>query len=140
MILPPGFRGAAFATAADGDARRFAAARRRLSHRLGVPDAWAYPTQVHGAAVAKAEAAGRVGEADGVFTTVIDLPVAVATADCAPIILEGPAVVAVLHAGWRGATAGVVPAVLAAIKAAGHVVSKAAIGAVDRTVLLRGRQ
>jgi YfiH family protein len=128
MIRPPGFRGAAFATANDGDARRDPAARRRLADRLGIAPEWSFPRQVHGTRVVEATVPGDVGEADAVFTSVEALPVAVATADCAPIILEGDDVVAVVHAGWRGAAAGIVPAALAALSTRGAPAVRAAIG------------
>ncbi|MCG2583009.1 polyphenol oxidase family protein [Massilia sp. TS11] len=53
---------------------------------------------------------GDVGEADGMFTTAPGRLLAIATADCAPILLarrDGRAVAA-LHAGWRGALEGIV--------------------------------
>lgn len=128
MIRPPGFRGAAFGAAADGDARKSEAARQRLSARIGIAAEWAYPTQVHGACVLEAAVAGHLGEADAVYTTHAGLPIAVATADCVPVILEGPDVVAVVHAGWRGAVAGVIPAALGAIDRAGCAIEQAAIG------------
>ena len=62
------------------------------------------------------------------FTTEQGLPLAVATADCVPVIVEGDAVTAVIHAGWRGVASGVVPATLAAIEAAGLLPARAAIG------------
>ena len=128
MILPPGFRGVAFASAADGDARSSATLRSRLARELDLAEDWAYPTQVHGMAVMRADLSGNVGEADGIFTGTADLPVVVATADCVPIVLEGPEVVGVIHVGWRGAIAGVVPAMRAAIASDGYVVNRAAIG------------
>lgn len=50
------------------------------------------------------------GEADGMFTERPGLLLSIATADCVPILLarsDGTAVAA-LHAGWRGALAGIV--------------------------------
>lgn len=46
------------------------------------------------------------------------LMVAVRTADCVPVLLHDPirGVVAALHAGWRGAVAGIVPNTLALLK------------------------
>jgi YfiH family protein len=49
-----------------------------------------------------------VGVCDGLITDVIGLGVAVWTADCVPVLLAGDGVVSVVHAGWRGAAAGIV--------------------------------
>ena len=67
-------------------------------------------TQVHGAAVAAVTGDARVGEADAMITTSTGLGLCVLTADCAPILLVAPRAraVAVVHAGWRGTSAGVV--------------------------------
>jgi len=128
MIHPPGFRGAVFATAAEGDARVDAEARRRLSSSLGVSSEWAFVTQIHGSSSLEAKTPGRLGDADALYTTRRDLPIAVASADCVPVIIEGADVVAVLHAGWRGAVAGVVPFTLARLAKEGLTVERAAIG------------
>jgi YfiH family protein len=55
---------------------------------------------------------GRAGEADGVVTSAPGVLVGVVTADCVPVLLRAPetSVVAAVHAGWRGAAAGVVEA------------------------------
>jgi len=128
MIRPEGFRGAAFGSLAEGDLRFDDGQRRRIADRLGVTDGWAYVTQVHGGTVKRVTAAGFQGEADGMFTSVPGLPLVVATADCVPIVLEGPGVVAVVHAGWRGAAAGVVREARRAVAAAGFALERAAIG------------
>ena len=51
---------------------------------------------------------GPAGEGDALATGGRSLPLAVFTADCAAVVLESEAAVAVVHAGWRGAAAGVV--------------------------------
>jgi YfiH family protein len=128
MIRPPGFDGAAFGTARDGNGRDDATARRTISAGLGISTEWAFLSQVHGDRVVEAAAPGLLGEADGAFTTVAGLPLTVATADCVPLILEGAGVAAVVHAGWRGAAAGVLRRTRDAIAAAGHSLTRAAIG------------
>ena len=64
--------------------------------------------QVHGVGIAQVEEAGQsCGEVDALFTSQLDLPIAVVTADCVPVLLahhEGRKVAAV-HAGWRGTRA-----------------------------------
>lgn len=68
--------------------------------------------QVHGAlvaAVGAAEAGRSIPDADGLATAEAGVALAVHAADCVPILLADPrrAVVAALHAGWRGIAAGI---------------------------------
>ena len=83
-----------------------------FSTRLDLPDSLPTPQlgQVHGCGVV--EATGAMQEADGIWTTRVGLRIGVRVADCVPILLAGPLGdgrpwVAVLHAGWRGATGGI---------------------------------
>ncbi len=67
-------------------------------------------SQVHGCGVV--EAGDEVKEADGAWTTTPGRRIGVRVADCVPILLAGPLMdgrpwIAVLHAGWRGATGGI---------------------------------
>ncbi len=73
-------------------------------------------TQVHGITVVQAPAAPEV-EADAVWTSQPGVACAVMTADCLPILLWSTdgAVVAAIHAGWRGLVAGVIEATVAAL-------------------------
>ncbi len=128
MIRPPGFTGAAFGTAADGDGRADEDARKRISAQLGIPDQWAWPRQVHGGTVLRAGRPGDQGEGDAIWTTAARLPAAVATADCFPVIVEAPGAVGVVHAGWRGVVAGVATRARDALDALGAPVERAAIG------------
>lgn len=128
MMLPPGFRGAAFGSASDGDGRLDASVRAMLAARHGIPADWAYATQVHGSQVVHASGPGWQGDADALVTTERDVTLTIATADCVPLVLEGPDVVAVVHVGWRGAVSGVVEATLQKLAARGHPVTRAAIG------------
>ncbi len=48
-------------------------------------------------------------EADGLVTRTPELALMVFAADCVPILLEGPGVVAAVHAGWRGTVKGIAP-------------------------------
>lgn len=78
--------------------------------------------QVHGVSVARVDAAnagsgayvgrGRepVAATDALWTTECGVPLLMMFADCVPVVLVRPSVpsVAVVHAGWRGAAAGVI--------------------------------
>ena len=128
MIRPEGFRGAAFGTSEDGDAKRHPEARTRIAAELGVTDTWAFVRQVHGATMLQADGGGVLGDADAMYTTIRGLPLGIATADCLPIVLEGPAAVATVHAGWRGLSAGVIERTLQSLREASLTVDKAAIG------------
>lgn len=81
-------------------------------------------TQVHGVAVETVTQAWDPGQgprADGMVTAVPGLVLGVITADCAPVLLHDAAagVVGAVHAGWRGAAAGVLEAAVAAMLALG---------------------
>jgi hypothetical protein len=128
MIRPEGLVGVAFGTASDGDPRRDEVSRGAVSVELGIPETWAWLSQVHGARVVQVFEAGPAGEADGVFTLDPAIPVAVGVADCLPVMLLGPGVAGAAHAGWKGAAAGVVEATIGAMAAAGHPPDTAIIG------------
>lgn len=106
IIRPPGFRGVAFTTAVAGDMSR--GDRSKASAHLGIQPAWATARQIHGTRVLKVAKPGLAGDGDALFTLSRALPLAVFTADCAPVVLESAHAVAVVHAGWRGAAAGIV--------------------------------
>jgi YfiH family protein len=90
-----------------------------------LPDYWAgRPIQHerHGTRIAVVtEANEDCGEADGMFTDRPGLLLAIATADCVPVLLRrrDGAEVAALHAGWRGAHGGIVDAFAALVRARG---------------------
>jgi YfiH family protein len=73
--------------------------------------------QVHGATVVTVTEPGEhTGvEADAAITRAQSAKLAVRTADCIPIILEGDDTIAVVHAGWRGLAGGVVRATIDAM-------------------------
>jgi YfiH family protein len=120
--------GAVFSEASDGDLRSDSSAREALAGRLDISDAWATVDQVHGRVVAKATAPGGHGEADAIWTAVPGLPVAIFTADCLGVVIRSNEAVGVAHAGWRGAAAGVVGALIDEMSRAGHVPTEAALG------------
>lgn len=99
----------------DDDAVRMN--RARFAESLGVSlDRMFEQHQVHGSFVREVGRNDRPsaivdGEGDGLVTRVAGLAVTARTADCVPILLAHPSSgeVAAVHAGWRGAVAGVVP-------------------------------
>jgi hypothetical protein len=81
-------------------------------------------TQVHGADVIEHEPGWqgwlRADAADGHFSRWRGIAFAVTVADCVPVFLAHPAgAIALLHAGWRGTAAGIVPRALALFAAHG---------------------
>lgn len=91
--------------------------RRRLAESLP-GDAVCWLNQVHGVNVVEA-APEVVPDADAHWTAARDLPLAVLTADCLPVVLmaRDASCVGIAHAGWRGLAAGVLESLLAAMPA-----------------------
>lgn len=83
------------------------------------PAAWHLMTQVHGASVATVDAETPVGaelrQVDGLVTREVDRVLAVAAADCVPVLLATDEAVGAVHAGRRGVQAGVVASAVAAL-------------------------
>ncbi|HEV8630236.1 MAG TPA: polyphenol oxidase family protein [Thermoanaerobaculia bacterium] len=75
--------------------------------------------QVHSASLVEAETAGFHGRGDALWTARDGLALSVITADCVPVLLAAGTELLAVHAGWRGIVAGVVPAALARLSAAG---------------------
>lgn len=75
--------------------------------------------QVHGATCLRVDehASSPAGDADALVTTRPGVAVAVATADCVPLLLAAPSdgVAAAVHAGWRGSLAAIAAAAVRAI-------------------------
>ncbi len=76
---------------------------------------------MHGSTIVRVDAAhaGKVlPQCDGLLTTERGLPLMVTHQDCAPIVISNEAVsfVCVLHAGWRGVVAGILPAAIRLIE------------------------
>lgn len=114
---------------------------RGIAHGFGVrgspaPPGCVFPRQVHGVVVAEvSDAAASPEEADAIVAARPGECVGIVTADCVPILVasEDGAVVAAIHAGWRGFAAGVIEAGLAAVASrAGNRSLVAAIGPAAR--------
>ncbi len=87
--------------------------------------------QVHGAEVIRVTDPWRPGQgpkADAMVTDRPGIALGIVTADCAPVLFDGGHVVGAAHAGWRGAVAGVLEAVIAAMRDMGATRITAAIG------------
>ena len=109
----------------DDDPAAVAENRRRAAD--GAPIAFA--RQVHGTdviALDGAPPADGIADADGVVTRAHGVAAMVLTADCVPVALATPDAVAMVHAGWKGLSGGVLEAGVAALAADGPV--HAAIG------------
>lgn len=102
----------------SGDDPKLVAANRELVITSLGTGPFAVGGQVHGselASVGRSRAGsgylgpdGVIPDTDGLHTRTAGVALAVATADCAPVILAGDGRIAVVHAGWRGVAAGIV--------------------------------
>jgi YfiH family protein len=128
MISAPGVPGVVFGSLADGDGRVETDTRAAIAGELGISSDWATVRQIHGATVVPVDQPGDYGEADGLVTSTKSLPLVVATADCVPVGLIGRRTVAIVHAGWRGVAAGIVPLAAEAIAEADDSVRTVVIG------------
>jgi polyphenol oxidase len=72
--------------------------------------------QVHSAAVADAPLVNNTTEADALVTAGSEV-LAILVADCVPLVIADAHQVAVVHAGWRGLVAGVIPTALSCFAA-----------------------
>ncbi|HEV8459785.1 MAG TPA: polyphenol oxidase family protein [Gaiellaceae bacterium] len=102
-------------TAGTGDATEAVEANRRIAcETLGLRyENLAFNRQVHSPTVHRAHAGKRGEPGDGLWTDEPGIPVLAMSADCLPIVVarrNGERALAVLHAGWRGLTEGVVAA------------------------------
>ncbi len=101
----------------DGDHRPGvdATAGPRLVAMLGGEGPLRRVTQVHGAGVVHVAAFSPETEADAIVSAVPGVVISVRVADCVPILLAAPRVVAAVHAGWRGTAADITRAALRAV-------------------------
>ncbi len=111
-VSGPPFASLNLSTTVGDDLARVALNRRMLARAANVPDeAVRLETQVHGADIHQLGRSTRPRPltGDAFFTTDRGLPVAVGVADCLPVLMasDDGSVVAAVHAGWRGAAAGI---------------------------------
>lgn len=121
-VSAPPYRGLNLGGMSGDDPQAVARNRQIAAQALGAPITFA--DQVHGIGVLGPEQTD--GEADVVLGT--DRAVGVLVADCVPVLLAAPGIVAAVHAGRRGLLAGVVQAALQAIARRGAPATHAAIG------------
>jgi YfiH family protein len=97
---------------------------------LVAPTPWSWLRQVHGARVVTVTRPGEHAgeEADAAVTATPGCTLAVQVADCAPIALVADEAVGVVHAGWRGLVAGVIPDAIAGMRALGATAIRAEVG------------
>lgn len=126
-----------FTSRIEGDLARSSAgvAGRR---RAVVDLPWVTAHQVHGAQVRVVEGPhfplpgplgpGDAGDADALITATPGIAIAIGVADCAPIALVADGVVGVVHAGWRGIAAGVIPAAVEVMRSLGAADIRAVLG------------
>jgi YfiH family protein len=129
----PGGGQVLFSTRADGNmsssgglgSENGAVNREALRLRIGVSGI-ARGFQVHGTAVTQVteliqDPPTNVGlpDADGQATAVVGLAAMVLAADCLPVALGCRGAVAIVHAGWRGLSGGVIEEGLAALRELG---------------------
>jgi len=113
-----------YASMNGGDDRTAVQANRDLVMRSLGASAMVGLQQVHGPVVVTVDqpwAAGAGPRGDAMVTRQPGIALGIITADCAPVLLADPAagVVGAVHAGWRGAVAGVLEAAVAAMAALG---------------------
>ncbi len=103
--------------------RRTNGSRGRNRGRAGAPIIVVSVHQVHGTDVlvvdrAMAGEQSFPGAWDAIVTNQVGVLVTVRTADCAPVLIHDThkGVVAAVHAGWRGAVAGILPTTLSLIQ------------------------
>jgi YfiH family protein len=106
--------------------------RRLIADAIGIvaPTRWVWLDQVHGARVHVAGEPTRspLPEADAAVTKTRGLPLAIVTADCAPIALACDDAIGVVHAGHPGLEHGVIEAAVTALREIGSGPVRAYLG------------
>src|SRR3990167_5982582 len=83
---------------------------RKLEALLALPNEPIWVTQTHSTIVLEASLENKEKIADGTYTHQANRVCVVTTADCLPILMTNKtgSIVAALHAGWRGLSAGII--------------------------------
>jgi YfiH family protein len=100
------------------DPSRVAEARFQLVRMLAQPHPPLWLDQVHGIKVVRATVGTARQSADAVYTDVPGMPITIHTADCLPLFLAAAdgSEIALVHGGWRGLAAGIIPAAMASFR------------------------
>ncbi len=112
-------------TGSDDDPALVARNREIVATSLGLrPHELVSPHQCHGKTVVTVREPWErqnAPQADGLVTDAMPIAIAVTTADCVPVLFadRDRPVIGVAHAGWRGALAGIIDAVLTAMESLG---------------------
>jgi YfiH family protein len=122
VSLPP-YDSANVADHVGDDPDAVAANRRRIAVAAGLvePTRWVWLEQVHGVQVhvATGPTGAAPPQADAAVTATRGLPLAIVTADCAPIALACDDAIGAVHAGHPGLEHGVIEAAVTALRAIG---------------------
>lgn len=105
--------------------------RKAVADALGIGSRWSTVEQVHGSRTVRVPSPDADDfQADALITDQPGVVLAVFVADCVPLALFGDAAVGVVHAGWRGLSAGVVSSAIDRLKEIGgpSILIRAAVG------------
>jgi len=100
-----------------GDDPASVQANRELIRSFAGTAGAAFVRAVHGADVEWVDSSYGIPEADALLTESTNLALVALGADCALIGIAAPGVIGVVHCGWRGLVAGVIPATITAVRA-----------------------
>ena len=135
-VSPPPFDSLNLGLSVDDEPACVVENRRRLCAAVGMPtDRLVIPGQVHGTTLAWVDGheAGRgardresvIHDHDGLLTATPGLGLVVSYADCVPVVIaaedDDGAILAAVHAGWRGMIAGIVGKAAAELSRRGRV-------------------
>ncbi len=99
-----------------------------LARQLGLKSI-SFMNQVHGSAVVQVDSTTKqIPTCDAIVTTEKSLGLAVLTADCIPLLIDGENCIAAIHVGRRGLVSGVITESIAVLKNLGATRFKAVLG------------